>query len=240
MPVSSNVRPHNMHDCWICGAAAYSAEHMVKASDFRSVFGKVTQKTPAFRHSKDELNVHVRGAQADNLKFAPSLCGFCNNARTQPHDRAWERLSTFVRTSRPPLTSGSRIPLQQVFPCTVKQSMLNVHLYFLKLLGCYAVEYHVPLPVEHFGLCIQNSLPHPCVRLIFVHIAAGATRYSIQVGHINAMNVGGKAVSANWFYIVGVLGVAVSYNEVGHPRLTRDRGWHPSDIGNKIRVAAPQ
>ena len=182
-----------MPDCWICGAPADSAEHMVKASDFRSVFGKVTQKAPAFRHSKDKPNVPVRGAQAENLKFAPSLCSFCNNARTQPHDRAWEKFSMFIRTSRPPLIAGSRIPLQQVFPGTVKQSMLNVHLYFLKLLGCYAVEYHVPLLVAHFGLCIQNSLPHPSVRLIFVHVAAGSTRYGIQVGHINAMNVGGKS-----------------------------------------------
>jgi hypothetical protein len=229
-----------MPHCWICGAPADSAEHMVKASDFRSVFGKVTQKAPAYRHSRHEPNVPVRGAQAENLKFAPSLCGFCNNTRTQPHDRAWQKLSESIRAARPPLVAGSRVPLQRIFPGSIRQSMLNVHLYFVKLLGCYAVEYKVPLPIVHFGLCIQNSLPHPSIRIILVHIASGSTRYEIQVGHINAMNLGGKTVSASWFYIVGNLGVAISYNEAGHPRLTRDRGWHPNDVGSQIRMASAQ
>ena len=227
-----------MRDCWICGAPGDSAEHMVKASDFRSIFGKVTQRAPAYRHFRDGSNVQIRGAQAENLKFAPSLCSVCNNARTQPHDRAWQSLSEFVRASRPPLVAGSRIPLSRIFPGSTKQSMLDVHLYFVKLLGCYAVEYKVPLPTAHFGLCIQNAAPHPSVRLIFVHIASGSTRYQIQVGHINAMNVGEKTVSASWFYIVGTLGVAISYNEAGHPRLTRDRGWHPNDTYSQIRMAA--
>jgi len=115
--------------------------------------------------------------------------------------------------------------------------MLNLHLYFLKLLGCYAVEYSVPLPTAHFGLCILNEVAHPSVRLLFVPIAPGSTKHIIQVGHIDALNFGGRTVSASWNYIVDTLGVGVSYNDPGHPRLTHERGWNPSDIGSRVCMA---
>lgn len=223
-----------MPNCWICGDPADSSEHMVKASDFRSIFGHITQKTPAFRHSKDLQNDPIRGANADKLKFPHSLCGYCNNTRTQEHDKAWQRLSEGIRVKYSELHAGDVIPLQRIFPAEIRRSMLNVHLYFVKLLGCYAVEYKVPLPISDFGLCIKSAVANPNLRLIFVSIAKGSTRYGIQVGHINALNIGGKTVSANWFYIIGTFGVAVSYNELGHPRLTQDRGWHPNDVGTRI------
>ena len=59
--------------CWICSAPADSAEHMVKASDFRSVFGVVNQNAPVFRHSSAERNFKINGAKAEVLKFRPSL-----------------------------------------------------------------------------------------------------------------------------------------------------------------------
>ena len=220
--------------CWICGATADSAEHMVKASDFRSVFGNITQSSPAYRQSKEHPNQPIRGAKAEILKFAPSLCGYCNSTLTQPHDRAWETLSESVRGARPALAAGSRIPLQRIFPGKVKESMLGVHLYFMKQLGCHAVEHKIPLPVNHFALCIQASIPSQALRLVFVNVPAGSSRHKIQLSPIQTHNIGGKTVSAVWSYRIETLGVFVSYCEPASPRLTRDRGWHPSDGGTRI------
>lgn len=220
--------------CWICGAAADSAEHMVKASDFRSVFGKITQSSPAFRQSKEHPNQPIRGAKAEILKFAPSLCGHCNSTRTQQHDRAWQTLSEFVRRSRPALAAGSRLPLSRIFPGTVKESMLGVHLYFLKLLGCYAVEHKIPLSLNHLAMCLQASVPMQALRLVFVNVPTDSSLHKIQVSDIRTLNIGGKTASAVWFYRVETLGVVVSYCEPGHPILTRDRGWHPSDVCTRI------
>ena len=223
--------------CWICGAVAETAEHMVKASDFRSVFGRVTQSLPAYRQSKIRRNEPIRGANAEILKFAPSLCGYCNNTRTQPHDRAWQTLSEFLRRTRLPLRAGSKLSLKAAFSGRVKESMLGVHLYFLKLLGCQAVEHGIPLPVNHFAMCLQAGLPNQNLRLVFVSVSAESSGHKIQVGAIDALNVGGKTVSAAWFYRVENLGVVVSYCESGHPRLTRDRGWNPSDVCSRIVMA---
>ena len=207
---------------------------MVKASDFRSVFGRVKQSSPAYRQSTVRRNEPIKGANAEILKFTPSLCSFCNNTRTQPHDRAWQTLSEFVRRARFPLKSGSRLPLQMIFPGSVQESMLGVHLYFLKLLGCQAVEHGIPLPLNHFAMCLQADLPNQNLRLVFVSLAADSSGHKIQVGAIDALNVGVKTVSAAWFYRVEDLGVVVSYCEAGRPRLTRDRGWNPSDVSRRI------
>lgn len=210
---------------------------MVKASDFRSVFGRVTQASPAYRQSKIRRNEPIRGSNAAILKFAPSLCSYCNNMRTQPHDLAWQKLSEASRSGRLPHRAGTRLPLQVVFPGSVKESMLGVHLYFVKLLGCQAVEHKIPLPLNHFAMCIQAGLPNQNLRLIFISVSAGASRNKIEVGAVDALNVGGKTVSAAWFYRVEGLGVAVSYCEPGHVRLTRDRGWNPNDVSSRIVLA---
>jgi hypothetical protein len=224
----------HMPNCWICGALADSREHMVKASDFRSVFRKVTQHAPAYRHSAHKSNQPIRGDKADILKFAPSLCGYCNNTQTQQHDLAWQKLSESIRTMRPSLCANSRIPLQRIFPGSVKNSMRDVHLYFTKLFGCYAVEHKVPLPITYFALCIKDSVPPPNLRLAFISIPSDSARYRIQVGDIRALNIGSKTVSAVWFYAVGTLGVVVSYNETGHLRLSKERGWHPDDKSTRL------
>ena len=221
-------------NCWICGEIADSAEHMVKASDLRAIFGRFNNKAPVYRHSKATQNELVPGPKSDKVKFAPSLCQHCNNARTQAHDKAWEKLSEQVRARHPALTTNSRLPLKEIFSSNVTNEMKNVHLFFVKLLGCYAVEYGVPLPIAHFGLCIRNEVVQPNIELTFVHIQPKTSKYQILVGNIDALNVGGKTVSAIWFYIVGTLGVLVSYKEPGHPRLNKFRGWHPSTINPSI------
>jgi hypothetical protein len=226
-----------MADCWICGSPADSAKHMVKASDFRSVFGRVSQAAPAYKHSSDAKNIPVRGAKAEILKFAPSLCSYCNNSRTQPYDRAWEKLSEAMRFHKPALVARSRVPVARIFEGSVDQSMLNVHLYFTKLLGCYAVEHKVPLPLDYFAYCLREGMAPENLRLIFAHIRGDADGHPIIVGNVEALQMGGRAVSARWFYIVGGIGVEVSFAEPGRPRLTRDRGWHPSDGHTRIRMA---
>lgn len=217
--------------CWICGAPADSAEHMVKASDFRSVFGRVNHHAPVYRHSLGDVNRPVRGVDVAPIKFRPSLCQECNNARTQPHDRAWEAFLAHFRAIRPRPRAGDAVRMARVYPNSLRESTEALHLYFLKQLGCHSVQNAVPLPVTQFAACILSGNPHPCVRLIFVSVAPASNKYRIQVGDIRTLNRGGRAVSAVWHYRVETLGVFVSYTEPGHLRLTDDRGWHPNDVG---------
>lgn len=225
-----------MATCWICGAEADSAEHMVKASDFRAMLPHVSQEAPAYRHSREKRNEPVKGANATILKFKPSLCSYCNNTRTQPHDRAWSKLTEGIRHARPPIRAGHRLPLKVIFGASFKDSMLAVHLYFTKQLGCYAVEYGVPVNVLALAHSIMSGTAEPNLRLVFVRIPKGSMRAVIQTSHIEAANVDGRTVAARWWYIVGELGVLAVYKEpqAAHIGMSVRRGWHPTDVSPAI------
>jgi hypothetical protein len=226
--------------CWICGADANSAEHMVKASDVRAHFPGLNQKTPAYRQSSKRKNEPIRGAKAPILKFRPSLCAHCNNARSQPWDKAWAALERGVRESRPALRTGDRIPLEHIFPNARYSSMLGVHQYFTKLLGCYSVEYDVPLPVSSFAHHLLQGSAEPGLRLVFVHVPQGSMNAKIQVGHVQSWtgDQSGRSLAAVWHYIVGTLGVAISYTAPGYAalRFTSKHGWHPDDVSRTWRL----
>ena len=224
----------NEQRCWICGAPADSAEHMVKASDLRSVFGKVTQSAPLYRNSKEERNLPVRGIDAAPVKFKPSICQTCNNARTQPYDRAWEALSAAALSHEPPLERGMQVPIAEVFGSEADAAMLRIHLYFVKLLGCYAVEYGVPLPINTFAVAILGGHAHPNVFLSFVYESSNLGKNQVQVGNISAINVGQATVGATWFYIIGTFGVLVTYSEHGRPEKEGKPVWHPDDGNTNI------
>lgn len=222
-----------MPECWICGEPADSAEHMIKASDVRAIFPGLNTSSPAYRHSKHRRNEPVRGAQAAILKFRPSLCQHCNNARSQPWDKAWEALEKGVREARPRLHARDRIPLSRIFSVSRRQSMLHVHQYLTKCFGCVAVENQIPLPIAKFAHHLRSGTADPSLRIVFVHIPPGSCKVQIQVGHVNATTNKdtGVIATAVWHYIVGSLGVAVSYTRPGlsQLRFTTSLGWHPDD-----------
>ena len=207
---------------------------MVKASDLRSIFGKVTQHAPIYRHVGPERNQVVKGINTEAMRFSPSLCGNCNNARTQPHDRAWEALSDALRSMKPRPMRGERLPVEQIFGVAVTASMLGVHLYFVKLLGCYAIEYAVPLPINSFAVAILGGYAHPNIYLSFVDIRSNEGKNQIHVGNVQAINANHQTVGATWFYIVGTLGVLVTYSQRGRPGSSKRPVWHPEDSATNI------
>lgn len=148
-------------NCWICGASANSGEHMIKASDLKSLFRHVDQRSPLYLHTGLRRNLAVQGIKSSLLKHQARLCARCNNERTQPHDRAWSTLSQYLQTRRPPIRPGMRVRLGDIFPGKVSQSMLAVHLYFLKLFGCIATDRCIPLPIGEFASAIRDGNPHP-------------------------------------------------------------------------------
>ena len=224
-----------MPTCWICSSTADSSEHMAKASDIRSLFGHITQRNAIYKHSQLGMNVPVKGAKAEALKFQPSICANCNNARTQLHDRAWEDLSDYLRNRAGPLVHGLRVPLGAVFGAQAAERMAFVHFYFLKLFGCYAVEHGAPLPLNALAVSILSGVPHPHVFLTFTAVASQAAKTELLVGPVNALHEKRVLVGATWFYIVGTLGVLVSYSERGRPRAGPN--WHPDDGSSHIALA---
>jgi hypothetical protein len=158
--------------CWVCGDEARTGEHTIKKSDLSAIFGHVSQNRPLYRHVASQRNVPVKGLNVDLLKSGGRLCAPCNNQRSQPFDRSWERLSAALR-AKTALRPGDRIDLGKVFPGAVRKSMLNVHLYFVKLFGCIIAENSLPIDIHEFSQAILSASAHPKVHLAISPLTYG-------------------------------------------------------------------
>lgn len=126
--------------CWICGSTADSREHRVKKSTLKTVFKRPTQQKPHHLHTNHAKNQRIGGLDNARLKFTRTICAYCNNTRTQPSDTAWQTLFEFIYHRMPPVRIGSVVRANRVFPQNTRQEMLNIHLYFAKVLGCNIVD----------------------------------------------------------------------------------------------------
>lgn len=225
--------------CWICGNDGNTGEHLIKASDLRSLFGRVTQDKPIYFHTSAKRNQPIRGIKSNRLKFDTPLCGHCNNERTQKHDFAWQRLSEYLRTYSPPIKGGTVIRLDKTFPGSVQRSMLDVHLFFLKLFGCLIAEHSIPLDISEFSKAILSETPHPKVRLAFwTGLQTKPYKY-VGLTPVQTAALNGHLVYAGWFYIVDKLAVNVIYAEPAEHRKGLIGSWHPSTIGKRVKIMSP-
>lgn len=219
--------------CWICGDEATTGEHLAKASDLKSEFGVVTQKSPIYCHTDEKLNVKINSIKrSPEIKSKALLCANCNNARSAPFDKAWEKLSASLR-GRSSLRAGSIIRLEKVFPGSTSEQMLNVHLFFVKCFGCAIKEFNVPIDIQGFSESILNMSAHPKV-----HITFGASN-GAPTGRTNleTANIGERCMFATWFYIVGKVAVNVMYAEPQEKRKGLKNSWHPTTVTKRLKLA---
>jgi hypothetical protein len=153
--------------CWICGTEeGTTGEHITKRSDIKAVLGATG---PLHLHNRQRSNIKLQSLNAKRLKSTAPMCNTCNSARTQPHDYAWEALSDALRLRRPALKYGNIVRANRVFPYDTAKEMLNVHLFFVKWLGCQIVESNIPIspPIDTFSKAIMTDKPHQNIWLAF-------------------------------------------------------------------------
>jgi hypothetical protein len=226
-----------MKTCWICGNAANSGEHMMKASDLRARFGHVAGNVPLYMHTPQRRNIPVKGIKSKLLHSQAPMCADCNGKRTQPYDFAWQELSTYLGRKR--LKVRDTIPLLDVYAGTVRKSLLDLHLYFVKALGCKLVEGGANFDAAGFAAALLGRHAHPNV---FIAICPPFRQKvkTLSTTHIEALDdkLIGRTVFAVWLYSLDFVNVRVVYAEPNF----RDRNaligaWHPDTAPSRLRVA---
>lgn len=224
-------------DCWICGDEGHTGEHLVKASDLRSFFGKFSQKAPIYFHSSGKRNIPVGSIKSDRFKSKAKICTRCNSSVTQPYDKAWEKLSSYLRGNFPQISARGKIDLSKVFPGATRQALLNVHLYFVKLFGCLIEEHNIPIDITPFAYAIKTRTAHKSIYLAFGPRLGTVKHKFAGVTPIDAVNKAGVTVFASWFYIVGDIAVDIIYSDdAEYMRVIRNY-WHPNNAGKILRLS---
>jgi len=232
-PATTN---NKLSPCWICGNPSNSREHSIKASDMRQEFPKISQSAPIFRHEDGKRSRRIGSAKSDRLKSTAPICRKCNTVRTQPFDLAWELFSAYIKVHRSEIMRSRSIPAKNIFKGNRRQSLLNVHLFFLKHLGCRIIEEQVPIEIDELANCIREVIAHPEFFIEFV-VIPHRKRFA-QLSHIELQQQEStkKVKSVICTYEVGKWAMGLTYKpstNVGLPKTW----WHPNNKGNRIPIA---
>ena len=213
--------------CWICGQFADSAEHTIKKSDLKALFGNVSQNSPIYFNSSNYENRKVQSIDSIFVKAKNSICFDCNNSKTQPYDRAWASMSEWLRKYSGTINVGDKLFGLRDFPLRTKVQRRNLQLYFVKLFGVRAKEGGIALPLSEFAAALRNKKPHPCIYLKFGRSVK--TEVPIYAGLTDVHTIFDKKrlISADWIYIAGGISVLVMFCAVNHKVIGLKTSWHP-------------
>jgi hypothetical protein len=211
---------------------ADSSEHKIKKSDLKALVGKgPTQRDPLYIHTAVRKNRRIGSLNADALKYAPSLCQYCNSTRTQVHDYAWQCLSESLRLRQQPIASGQFVRTNRIFPYDTRRAMRHVHLYLVKLFGCMIGEGSVTqIDIAPFAHAILNDRIHPNVYAAFGPAPRGEVEDKVIASGSDLEMVvldNGRCAYGAWIHHVGRLWVRVMYAMDGEQRQGLVGAWNP-------------
>ncbi len=225
----------NIMTCWICSNTAGSGEHRLKASDLKLTFGELSQASPIYTKDERGAPVTIKSIKSDRLKFKNRICHHCNTTRTQPHDLAWQRLSEYVANVHVLKKNLDEIVLANVFAPNQSHSLLQVHLYFNKMIGCVIKELGVPISTVSFSNAILNSSENKELRLCFNETQDFGTPYA-QLSQLEVVEHDKRIISAFFIYTLNRFHVEMVYTandrNLGHEGIF----WLPSEIAKKVQV----
>ncbi len=99
-----------------------------------------------FKKSSDweaPLRTLKKGAQ---VRWRKNLCARCNNARSQPFDRAYDVFEAHLVSHFDDLASVDRIDWREIYGDDWKTGAIDLARYFAKQLGCMMATYDLPVP----------------------------------------------------------------------------------------------
>jgi hypothetical protein len=130
--------------CWWCKhQPANSREHKYKRSDLKRMWGPGGL---LWGNGDGDIRT-IHGIDRNpTVKFHQTMCSSCNNARSQPFDRAYAIFSDYVAANHRRLWHGSGIDFTKIYGNTWRQSQLDMARYYGKHFGCRLAQAGLPVP----------------------------------------------------------------------------------------------
>jgi hypothetical protein len=148
-------------------------------------------------------------------------------------------MSNWLSANSDRIKKGNVIRANRIFPRNTRQSMLNVHLYFVKQFGCKIAGTDIPIDIKPFADAIMHGCAHPLVLLrivrapFFSHaVISGQSEMKAAVRRIDE-----SCRFAMWMYVLDTLAVDVMFAAEGERRQGQVGAWHPRFGTNKLLVS---
>lgn len=221
--------------CWICGSSEnLTGEHIFKHSDAKMLLGHVSQQDPVFFHTKNKINKKVGSFKNSVFKFSKIMCSKCNNEITQPYDKSWEKASSWLFQNGSRIAEGDKFKWNHIFPYKTRSNMINVQLFFAKLMGCCLIESGFKFDNREFSESILNRKINQSIYLK-LNVSSNPC-YGVSDLVINTTNSNGEVEEAAWAYQIGRLHIHVFFLHSRKIHKPRRGEWHPNQNSNCLIV----
>lgn len=161
-----SLEPYKMvrnGNCWWCGAKADSHEHKFKHSDLKRLARD--RKEPLVWVGEGSVK-NVRSIRKSaNVRFRANLCASCNNAKSQPFDRSYEKFSDFTWRLGRKMRWRRSVNWKDVYGEPWREEVLNLGRYVVKHMGCRLDEDGYSVPPE-FSSFLEGAPALPSVSMI--------------------------------------------------------------------------
>ncbi len=200
--------------CWICGNIADSKEHGIKKSNFKTLFGttgpyKGESELCLVRENKI---LPLQSADSKYLKFNV-LCQNCNNAKTQPFDKAYEKFITYVATHQEEILHKRFIDFSDIYSENWEEGQRNLYKYLVKSFGSRLTRFNHPIPQDMIDLLDKTSF-ETGLRITF---AVNEDKIAFDKIDKSIGGLGNGDIDVNQSYIDGTNNVLFyTYNEFYH------------------------
>lgn len=197
-----------MPACWICGGPATTAEHKIKKSDLVRVHGRGKAFADAslnYRRSNDTI-VILQGPDSKWIKWPNVLCAPCNNQKTQPFDRAYDKFIEYAEGQRTELVARRQVNFESVYGSDWRNEQRNLFKYFAKAFGCKIAGAEKQVPTDIAKLMSEEQFE----TALWVCIAVNEDEISkpiseqdkLQTGNliVNGASVGHPRYASAYFY----------------------------------------
>jgi hypothetical protein len=203
--------------CWWCAQPADSQEHKYKRTDLARILGEDSELVWG---SKGLSLADIRSIRKDpRVRFQRNLCEKCNNARSQPFDRAYSRYSEYVDANMPTIWQMDGIPMREIFGDDWHAQSLNLARYFVKHFGCRMVDAGVPAPAG-LGTFLDGAAALENAFLAFVKLRSiknmGASFYhalTLMDTHVWLTPKKDRIVGFTTSNFIGYVGVRFEWHE---------------------------
>ncbi|MPV50104.1 hypothetical protein GCG21_08805 [Pseudactinotalea sp. HY160] len=139
-------RAETLRPCWWCGDVADTEEHKFKRSDLRRVAGASGSPQDVYKSSPTYTGTLKSLSKGSEIRWAKNLCAQCNNARSQPFDRAYDEFVNYVVENMDVLSGRDVLDWADVYGADWAQKVADMSRYLVKQFGCQLATSNLPVP----------------------------------------------------------------------------------------------
>jgi len=97
-------------------------------------------------HGSDGALRDVQGPDSTVVKFSPTMCQNCNNSRSQPFDRAYDKFIAYMSANESIIAVDRRFRFSDIYGPEWPAERLNLIKYWGKHVCCMAAENGIQIP----------------------------------------------------------------------------------------------